>query len=86
MSTYKDFKTLGKYEFFLTNFNETERKIYFSLRKNKKQLVWAARPIDSIEQTNLEADSFFLSGFDGTHGIVFRKKDQRLGWSHYHNL
>lgn len=78
LATYEDFKTLGKYEFFLTNLNEIEKRLYFSLRKNKKQLVWAARPIDTLEQTNLEADSFFLIGFDGTHGIVFRKKDQRF--------
>ena len=78
LSTYENFKLLGKYEFFLTNFNETEKRIYFSLRKNKEELVWIARPIDSLEQTDLEADSFFLIGFDGTHGIVFRQKEQRF--------
>lgn len=78
LSTYDDFKSLGKYEFFLSNFNEVEKRIYFSLRKDKRQLVWLARPIDRQEQTDLTADSFFLIGCDGTHGIVFRKKDQRF--------
>lgn len=78
LSTYKDFLSLGKYEFFLTNLNETEKRISFSLRKDKRQLTWTAKPIDKLEQTDLEADSFFLIGCDGTHGIVFRKKDQRF--------
>jgi hypothetical protein len=78
LSDFNTFKNLGKYEFFLANLNELEQKVYFSLRKDKKQLIWVARPIDSLNMMDLTANSYFLIGCDGTHGIVFRKKDQRF--------
>lgn len=78
LSTYEDLITLGKYEFFNIKFDKIGKKIFFSLRKDKKTLTWVAKPIDSLDKLDTDANTYFLVGGDGVQGIVFRKENHRF--------
>lgn len=78
LSTFDDLCGLGKYEFFNTKIDKERKKIFFSLRKDRKQHTWLARPIDAVNRMDADANTFFLLGKDGAQGIVFRKENNRF--------
>jgi len=78
LSTFEDFSSLGKYEFFNIKTDEKKKSMYFSLKKDRKVLTWIAKPIDSLSRVDKNANTFFLIGGDGVQGIVFRKEEYRF--------
>ena len=78
LANYDDFKHLGKYEFFKIGFERGSKQIVFSLKKNKRLLSWAARPIDISNGDVCESNSFLLFGEGGLHGMVLRQGEERF--------